>query len=276
MMMFLVIFTATILFNVPLTSHAKEVSATGGGVVEKGQDLFLTYTVGADNENWTTCKWGRYEPSENSEEPTFEYCMFADLSQSGTVTKLVCQPADFMITNQIEYVGTAKSECKIKVGNTNMDDSVTWAASLESDVQPKTINVTIATPLDNATQIMDPDPVDAGVESVVSCVFKGGEPAPEITVLFGAVSDNSNITVNESSRIQQTIKMEDGKYLYVYNTTIIPEIKDHGRTIDCVAIQYDNSEQKQILFKDTQGSNGSLNANRLMLNVQFPPQPSTV
>jgi len=272
-MKLLSIFISTFLFNVSLVSSANNISASGGGIVAKGQDLILTYSVGADDQGWITCKWGRYEPSENSDEPTFEYCMFADLTGSGNVTELNCKPADFMETNQIEYIGTTKSECKIKVGNTDMDDSVTWNVALDSDVEPKTINVTIATPLDNATQILDPESVEAGVENVVSCAFVGGEPVPEITVLFGAVDDNSNLTVNDSSRVQQTIKREDGKFIYVYNTTIIPQIKDHGRTIDCVAIQYDKMEPKQILFKDTQGTNGSLNANRLTLNVQFPPQP---
>jgi len=271
--MLLAIFISTFLFNVSLVSSANNISASGGGIVAKGQDLILTYSVGADDQGWITCKWGRYEPSENTDEPTFEYCMFADLGGSGNVTKLNCKPSDFMETNQIEYIGATKSECKIKVGNTDMDDSVTWNVALDSDVEPKTINVTIATPLDNATQILDPESVEAGVESVVSCSFIGGEPVPEITVLFGAVSDNSNLTVNDSSRVQQTTKMEDGKFKYVYNTTIVPQIKDHGRTIDCVAIQYDKMEPKQILFKDTQGTNGSLNANRLTLNVQFPPQP---
>ena len=31
--------------------------------------------AGKDDEGWTTCKWGRYEPSEDGQETNFEYCM---------------------------------------------------------------------------------------------------------------------------------------------------------------------------------------------------------
>ena len=43
----------------------------------------------------------------------------------------------------MEYVGTSKSECSIKVRNVGMDDSVTWSVNLGSDVYPKMINVTV-------------------------------------------------------------------------------------------------------------------------------------
>ena len=270
-MMLFAIFLSTVLFHVPFVYSENVVSATGGGVVEQGQDLFLTYTIDSDSQDWTMCRWGRYEPSEN--DLALQYCMFSDAQDPGTVTKLICNPSDLMETNQMEYVGTSKAECKIKVGNTSMDDSVTWAANLGSEPTSKKINVTVATPLDNVTQVINPDPVEAGKESVVSCTVIGGEPVPEITYIFGSVSDNSNLTT--SNRIQQTTKMDNGKFKTVSNTTIVPQIKDHGRTIDCVAIQYNKDDPKQILFMETQGTNGSFNANKLTLNVQFPPQPST-
>ena len=71
--------------------------------------------------------------------------MFADLtgSEYGTVTKLTCKPSNWMESNQIEYVGTSKSECSIKVKNVSMDDSNTWSVNLGSDVDSKKINVTV-------------------------------------------------------------------------------------------------------------------------------------
>jgi len=270
--MLLTLLISTIFCYIPFVYSANVISATGGGVVAKGHDLILNYTVGKDDEGWTTCKWGRYEPSEDGTETNFEYCMWLDQTGNGTVSLLTCKPKNFNEANQIEYVGTSKSECSIKVGNVSMDDSVSWAAALGSDVTPKKINVTVAMPLDNATQVMNPEPAEVGVESVVTCTVIGGEPIPEITIISGAMSDNSNLTINNSSRTQLTTKLENGKSKTVYNVTIVPQVNDHGRTIDCVAIQYDKAEPKQILFKESQGSNGSLNANQLTLNVQYPPQ----
>ena len=83
---------------------------------------------------------------------TYPNCMFADLTGSayGMVKKLNCQPSNWMESNQIEYVGTSKSECSIKVKNVSKDDSGTWGAKIDSDVDfykttdsYKFINVTV-------------------------------------------------------------------------------------------------------------------------------------
>lgn len=178
-----------------------------------------------------------------------------------------------MESNQIQYIGTTKAECKIKILNVSMDDAVTWAANIESDVESQKIDVTVATPLENVTQIIDPESVDAGTESVISCTVTGGEPIPDITFIYGTVDDgNTTLTVKNGSRVQQTVKLENGQFRTISNATVIPQIQDYHREIDCVAIQYDKSDPKQILFKDSQGTNGSFNANTLSLNVLFPPQ----
>ena len=76
---------------------------------------------------------------------TYENCMFADLTGSayGMVEKFSCRPSNWMESNQIEYVGTSKSECSIKVKNVSKDDSGTWSAKLDSDVSYKFISVAV-------------------------------------------------------------------------------------------------------------------------------------
>ena len=262
------------LLNRPIVYAANTITATGGGVVEQGKDLILTYNIEEANKQWAMCKWGRYEPSTSTDGITdFQFCLFTDFSQNENVTKQTCTPSDFMESNMIEYIGTTKTECKIKISNVSMDDAVTWAVNIESDVESQKINVTVATPLDNITQIIDPESVDAGTENVISCSVTGGKPIPEITFIYGTVNDgNTNLTVKNGSRVQQTEKLENGKFKTTSNATIMPQIQDYGRKVDCVAIQYDKLDPKQILFKDSQGTNGSFNANTLTLDVLFPPQ----
>ena len=59
------------------------------------------------------------------------------------VKKFNCRPSNWMESNKIEYIGTSKSECSIKVKNVSMDDSVTWSANIDSEVPQKFINVTV-------------------------------------------------------------------------------------------------------------------------------------
>ena len=248
------------------------ITATGGGVVETGKDLILKYNINSlkPDETWSGCKWLRYEPTGNNDETKTEYCLFL-LKENGTAEKLNCNPTDFMETNQMEYIGTNKNECTIKVGNASVDDSVTWKVNLLSEPTGKSIAITVATPLENITQELTPQSIEAGAEGVVNCTVFGGKPAPVITFFNGAaVEGNSNLTV--TNRTVTTEVLENGKLKTVASNTIVPQIEDHGRTIECVAVQYDQSEDKHIIF-DTQGTNGSLNANKLTLDVQFSPQP---
>ena len=169
----------------------------------------------------------------------------------------------------MEYVGATKSVCSIKIRNTSMDDSTLWAAMLGSDLEPKRINVTIATPLDSVTQVTYPDSFVVGEKNLVSCTVIGGSPIPRIMTLYADFID-------ETSRYQLTTNIENGKYKTVYNYTIIPQSKDHGRTIDCVAAQYDRASPPQILFKDSQGADGLLSANQLTINLQKQPESGMV
>ena len=257
--------------------HPNAVTATGGGIVANGQDLVLTYFVGPDDKSWVTCKWIRYVPSDYGDDGTSEYCLFADLPiyEGGTVTKLKCKPNDFMETNQMEYVGVSKSECSIKIRNASMDDSTVWGVALNSDY-PKRINVTIARPMDSVAQVIYPDSFVPGERNFVSCTVIGGSPIPRIMTTYGTASDNSILEVDETSRSQLTTMIENGKYKTVYNYTIIPQARDHGRTIDCVATQYDKAEPPQVLFKDTQGTDGLLSANQLTINIQKQNESSRI
>ena len=265
-----------VLSHYPWAYAENTILATGGGVVEKGKDLILTYKVDEKQNDWFLCTWTRYEPASGNEgETTRESCNFLDSTSSsnGTVVKQKCRPADLMETNQMEYTGTTKNECKIKVNNVSKDDSVMWAAQIDADIESKKIDITVATPLDSVVQTVDPEAIDVGTKANISCTVMGGDLIPEITYLYGAVDSNTNLTV--TNRTQQTEKLDNGTFKTIALNTIIPQIQDHGRTIDCVAIQYDKSEPKQILFRDVQGTNGSFNANTLTLNVLFPPQPNT-
>ena len=259
-------------------SHAasnNSITATGGGIVEKGQDLVLTYNIDQVDDKWFMCRWSRFEPViGNAGDPSEEYCLFTDITSTstGNVSKQLCNPSDFMETNQMEYIGTTKNECKIKINNVSLDDSVTWAVNIESDATSRKIDVTVATPLDNITQIVAPDPIEAGTEGMISCTVTGGEPTPTITYIYGAIANNANLTV--TNRTQDSVKLDNGKFKTVLNSTIKPEFEDHSRQINCVAIQYDKSDPPQILFKESQGTNGTLNASPITLNVVFPPQES--
>ena len=132
--------------------------------------------------------------------------------------------------------------------------------------------MTIARPLDSVAQVIYPDSFVPGERSFVSCTVIGGSPIPRIMTKYGAMSDNSTLAIDETSRTQLTTMIENGKYKTVYNYTIIPQARDHGRTIDCVAAQYDRAEPPQVLFKDTQGNDGLLSANQLTINRQRQPE----
>ena len=100
----------------------------------------------------------------------------------------------------MEYIGTNKNECTIKVGNASVDDSVTWKANLLTEPTGKSIAITVATPLENITQAVTPQSIGAGEEGVVNCTVFGGEPAPVITFFNGAtVEGNSNLTVTSTA-----------------------------------------------------------------------------
>ena len=243
-------FLLLLVLYTPVSHATHTITATGGGVVEKGQDLILTYNIDQENEKWFSCKWSRFEPVDNGD-PTVQFCLFTDLTatSTGSVAKQMCNPSDFMESNQMEYIGTTKTECKIKVKNASLDDSVTWAVNLESDSTNMKIDITVATPLDNITQMADPDPIEAGTEGVISCTVTGGEPTPNVTYIYGAIEGNTSLTV--TNRVQDSVKLENGKFKTVLNSTIKPEILDHGRQINCVAVQYDKSDPPQAMFKES-------------------------
>ena len=268
-----ILFYITLGFLPYLLQSAAEndITATGGGVVEIGKELVLKYNINTVKlaENWS-CKWLRYVPTGNNDQTKKEWCIFS-LQTDGGIQKLECSPSNFMETNRIEYTGSNKNECKIKVSNVGMDDSVTWAVNLLSEPVSKKINVTVAIPLDSVSQISDPESIDANEEGVVSCRAVGGQPLPELIVIDGGTADSKKLKVN--NQIEQSEKMANGKYITVFNRTIVPKIEDHGRKIYCAAIQYDRSERKNVLFRSTQGTTGLFHANNLTLNVNYPPQP---
>ena len=86
------------------------ITATGGDVVEIGQDLILKYNIDSlkPDETWSGYKCLRYEPTGNDDDTKTEYCLFL-LKQNGTAEKLNCNPEDFMETNQMEYIGNNKN-----------------------------------------------------------------------------------------------------------------------------------------------------------------------
>ena len=145
--MFFISYGILLLLPYPLANAANNtITATGGGVVETGKDLILKYNINSlkPDETWYGCKWLRYETIGNNDETKTEYCLFL-LQEDGTAEKFNCNPIDFMETNQMEYIGTNKNECTIKVGNVSVDDSVTWKVNLLSELTGKSIAVTVVT-----------------------------------------------------------------------------------------------------------------------------------
>lgn len=258
----LVLFVATL---GSLSEAEKKITATGGGVVEQGKSLRLSYGIDDTNKDWFMCTWRRNTFNNGVE--VSEYCMFTD--SGGSITKQKCDPSDFMESNYIEYAGVDKSECAIKVNNVSADDSTTWAVNIESDIKNTEIIITVATPLENIT--LRADAIQVGEDGILSCTVTGGNPVPAITFKYGSNSDNTALNVT-GNRTQVTTRDENGKLTTVANVTIAPEVKDHGRQIDCAAVQSDSSDTPQVLFADSQGVNGTLSAIPINLNIIFPPQ----
>ena len=117
--------------------------------IQKGQELILTYNLAPNNLNWITCTWSRYIRAVNWWERKLEYCVFADLTQSQRVKKLICEPSDLMEKTQMEYIATTKSKCEIKVGNigkrfekeSSAPRTISWRVSLDTDRDEKTITI---------------------------------------------------------------------------------------------------------------------------------------
>ena len=78
------IFVGFLLFLVvhnPCSHAERTITATGGGVVEQGQDLILTYNIDQVDDKWFSCRWSRIEPmGGNNSHPTEQYCLFADMT----------------------------------------------------------------------------------------------------------------------------------------------------------------------------------------------------
>ena len=98
---------------VSLSNAAQKITATGGGVIEQGKNLTLSYNID-DNKDWFSCTWSRYQV--HNWRTSASYCTFM-YNKRGTISILKCSPPDFMETDQMEYVGRNKSECAIKVNN---------------------------------------------------------------------------------------------------------------------------------------------------------------
>ena len=146
--MFIVIFLSILLTNVPCAFGENYINVTGGGVVEEGQDLVLTYHMNSDNVDMEKCKWGKYG-FEHKFEDKLEHCTFQICcSDECTLyfelySKMLCQlpkPGD---TNKIEHIGTTKSEIQFKIANTTTDISGVWWLKLNTDVSSLQINVTL-------------------------------------------------------------------------------------------------------------------------------------
>ena len=102
-MLFLCFLLLLVVHN-PVCHAEPTITATGGGVVEKGQDLILTYNIDQEDDKWLICRWSRFEPADgDNTNPMEQYCIFTDETRSstGNVSKLRCDPSDFMESNQM-------------------------------------------------------------------------------------------------------------------------------------------------------------------------------
>ncbi len=97
----------------PQISTAFELTASGGGIVEPGADLVLTYVPDLDEDEttWDRCFWFWYDSKSEDR----YYCSYDMDPETFEVTQHRCKPADF--SKRIVYSGTPlnRDKCQVTV-----------------------------------------------------------------------------------------------------------------------------------------------------------------
>jgi len=236
------------------TNGSSDVVLPGGGVVGLGTDAVFKYIT---DEDWFMCNYYRYEPLQNrqNQDVETEFCSY--INQNGVVSQLKCDPES--LGDHLQYTGVDSKECTITVKNITMEDDVSWAVRLASDLEPVKFDITVAVALESIS-IEAPNTFVAGKPTNVTCITVGGSPKPQVS--FGVFppletpiqSDSLGETFDETLKERRTI------------ATITPEIKDNGKEIQCTAEQFDKDPVPKVLF-------GKASAQPIGMNVIYAPHP---
>ena len=230
------------------------INLPGGGVVGLGQDAVFKYVT---DDDWFMCNYYRYEPMTNQADDDVETEFCSYINQNGQVSQLKCDPES--MSTHLQYTGTDSKECTITVKNITMEDNVSWAVRLASDLSPTKFEITVAVALESIS-IETPNTFEAGKPANITCVTVGGSPKPQVLLNTSPLletpltTDNIVETFNEESRKRR------------FTTTITPGINDNGKEIQCSAQQFDKSPSPKVLF-------GIANADPVAMNVRYAPQP---
>jgi len=157
------------------TNSASEVILPGGGVVGIGKDVVFKYQT---DEDWFMCNYYRYEPLQNRENQDVdtEFCSY--INQNGVVSQLKCDPES--LGNHIQYTGVDSKECTVTVKNITMEDDVSWAVRLASDLEPVKFDITVAVALESIS-IEAPTTLVAGQPTNITCITVGGSPKAKVS-----------------------------------------------------------------------------------------------
>jgi len=226
----------------------------GGGVVGLGQDAVFKYVT---DDEWFMCNYYRYEPVKNRDDEDIETEFCSYMNRDGEVSQLKCDPQS--LSSHLQYTGTDPKECTITVKNITMEDDVSWAVRLASDLEPTKFNITVAVAMESIA-IEAPNSFEAGKPANITCVTVGGSPKPKVVIK--TIPDLE--TPIDSKAIVET--SDEGLKQRRFTTTITPGIKDNGRALLCSAQQFDRSPVPKALF-------GQANAEVVTMNVRYPPQP---
>ena len=225
----------------------------GGGVVGLGQDAVFKYVT---DDDWFMCNYYRYEPLKNrDDEVETEFCSY--MNQNGVVSQLKCDPES--LSNHLQYTGTDPKECTITVKNITMEDDVSWAVRLASDLEPTKFNVTVAVAMESIA-IEAPNTFEAGKRAEITCVTKAGSPKPQIVLKSHPALETPIAAENIVENFNESTKERR------FTISITPAIGDNGKEIQCSAQQFDKSPTPKALF-------GLMNAESVAMNVRYAPQP---
>ena len=230
-----------------------DVVLPGGGVVSLGQNVEFNY---ANNEEWFMCSVYRYDPVQSRQgDIETEFCSY--VNRGGEVSQLKCDPESF--GDHLQYTGTSGTDCTVTIKNITMQDDVSWAVRLASDLEPTKFDITVAVATENVS-IEAPSVFVAGTPTNVSCVTTGGSPKPIILLdalppLETPIDPHSLIETFDASLQQRR-----------FTAFVTPDIKDNGKEFQCTAQQYDNSPEPKELF-------GKFTADPVTMDVSFTPRP---
>ena len=238
-----------------LAAAEKKISASpGGGIVKPGDDLVLTYDVGAV---WDRCYWFWYHNDNDH-----AHCSFELDPATGTAKLRSCKPEGVQTT--MTYTGTDKTKCEVTVSKVAEKDNATYAARTGEDIKRMEINVIVAkepTKVEVTAkegQQGSEVTVKAGEAAEFYCSMDGVRPAPA----FGlSVKDLADDQIRGKANTTQLV---NGAYNVMQTLNMKPSIVDHGKKVECRAQMMDG--EGKALFDAPKEAAG------LTLNVQFPPE----